>query len=235
MGVGKFYIYNGTAQTLKCDLRQYIFTDINLEQSEQVFAGTVEDFNEVWWFYPSAGSVVPDKYVVFNYAENIWYMGTMTRYAWLDNDILPHPISCGDHTIIEQESGVDDNSTTTTQPITAYIESAEFDIEDGDRFAFIYRVLPDITFRGSTADTPSVTMTLYPMNNSGTGFGNSVGGVNNADVSRAVVLPVEEFTGQIYTRVRGRQMVIRVESNEVGVQWQLGSPRIDIRPDGRRA
>lgn len=241
MGVDKFYMYNGRTQTLNCDLRQFVFENINKSQFPQVFAGTNEGFNEIWWFYCSGTSTVVDSYVVYNYLENqgqgAWYYGSMGRTAWLDSGLRDYPIGATyDLNIVNHESGVDDNTTGTTEPIEAYITSAEFDLDDGDRFGFVWRVLPDITFRGSTAASPQVTMYLKPMQNSGSGYNSpaSVGGENNATVTRTAVLPIEEFTGQIYTRVRGRQMAMEVRSTATGVTWQLGSPRIDIKQDGRR-
>lgn len=241
MGVDKFYKYDGRTQTLNCDLRQYVFENINKSQFAQVVAGTNEGFNEVWWFYCSGTSTEIDSYVVFNYMENqgqgAWYYGSMARTAWLDSGLRDYPIgSTYEYNIVNHEQGVDDNTTGTTQPIEAYITSSEFDLDDGDRFGFVWRVLPDITFRGSTATSPQVTMYLKPMQNSGSGYNvpASVGGENNATVTRTAVLPIEEFTGQIYTRVRGRQIAMEVRSTAEGVTWQLGSPRIDIKQDGRR-
>ena len=241
MGVDKFYKYDGRTQTLSCDLRQYIFNDINLAQRDQFLAGTNEGFNEIWWFYCSANSTVIDRYVIFNYLENdgagCWYYGTMGRTAWLDSGILSYPIGATyANNIVNHEEGVDDNTTTTTLPIDSYITSAEFDIDDGNNFSFIWRVLPDITFSGSSSSSPQVTMYLLPLQNSGSGYNDptSVGGFNNATITRTAVLPVEAFTGQINTRVRGRQLAMKVESTALGVQWQLGAPRLDIRQDGRR-
>jgi hypothetical protein len=235
MGVDKFYMYDGRVQTLDCKLRQHVFSDINLNQALQVFAGTNEGFNEVWWFYCSTNSTVVDKYVIYNYVENVWYYGTMGRTAWIDSGLRDFPVAATySHNLVNHESGVDDNETGAPAAINAYIESAEFDLDDGDKFGFVYRLLPDITFRGSTAAAPQVTFTMYPMTNSGSGYGQSIGGSESAPVTRSVSVPVEEFTGQIYTRVRGRQMVLRVGSNQLGTTWQLGAPRMDIRPDGRR-
>jgi hypothetical protein len=241
IGVDKFYKYDGRTQTLNCDLRQYVFENINKSQLSQVVAGTNEGFNEVWWFYCSGTSTTIDSYVVYNYMENqgqgAWYYGSMARTAWLDSGLRDYPIAATyDNNVVNHEQGVDDNTTATTVAIEAFITSAEFDLEDGDRFGFIWRVLPDITFRGSTAASPQVTMYLKPMQNSGSGYNvpASVGGENNATVTRTAVLPIEEFTGQIYTRVRGRQIAMEVRSTATGVTWQLGSPRIDIRQDGRR-
>jgi hypothetical protein len=236
MGDDKFYIYNGRTQTLRCDLRQYIFQSFNFEQRDQVFAGTNEAFNEVWWWYPSEGSTVPDRYVVFNYEENIWYYGNLTRTAWLDSAVSGRPVAAVDNRLVVHETGVDDGTNGTPVPIPAFISSAEFDIQEGDKFGFIWRVLPDVTFRGSTANNPKITMTLLPLQSSGSGYNNpaSVAGTNSASVVRSAVLPIEQFTGIIYTRVRGRQMSIKVESTDLGVTWQLGAPRIDVKLDGKR-
>jgi len=241
MGVDKFYKYDGRTQTQNCDLRQFVFENINKSQFSQVVAGTNEGFNEIWWFYCSGTSTTIDSYVVFNYMENqgqgAWYYGSMARTAWLDSGLRDYPIGATyESNLVNHEQGVDDNATGTTLPIEAYITSAEFDLDDGDHFGFVWRVLPDITFRGSTASSPQVTMYLKPMQNSGSGYNipASVGGENNATVTRTAVLPIEEFTGQIYTRVRGRQIAMEVRSTAEGVTWQLGSPRIDIKQDGRR-
>ena len=236
MGVDKFYMYDGRVQTLNCDLRRYVFGDLNLGQAQQVFSGTNEGFNEVWWFYCSANSTTVDKYVVFNYLEKIWYYGTMARTAWLDSGLLPNPIAATYiNNIVNQEDGVDDNSTGTVAPIDAYISSSEFDIGDGHNFGYIWRVLPDLTFADSnTAPDGSqaqVTMTLYPMANSGSGAGSP--GIDYVNKIPAYNI-TEEFTGIVYTRVRGRQLIFKIESNQIGTNWQLGAPRIDIRPDGRR-
>lgn len=245
MGNDKFYAYNGTVQTLNCDLRQFIFdnTDpdltLNLEYKRQIFASPVEAFNEIWWFYQSNANpdkTTCDRYVIYNYAENVWYYGSLNRTAWLDSKTIGHPIAAYSDRLIQHETGVNDGAENDTVPINAYISSSEFDIDDGHNFGFIYRILPDLTFRGSTVENPTATMSLYPLKNSGSGFivPESVAGTNSADVTRTAVIPIEAFTGQIYTRVRGRQMAIKIESNSLGTTWQLGAPRIDIRPDGRR-
>jgi len=237
MGVDKFYVYDGRIQTLKCDLRRHIFGDFNQAQAAQVFAGTNEGFNEVWWFYCSANSTDIDRYVVYNYAEEIWYYGTMARTAWLDSGLRDYPLAAtylGN--LVNHEQGVDDNATGTPVAINAYIESAEFDIEDGQNFGFIWRMLPDVTFVGSTANNPSLTMTLIPMKGAGSGFNSpqSLGGSSSAAVTRSATVPIEEFTNIVYIRVRGRQLIMKAESTALGVAWQLGSPRIDVRMDGRR-
>lgn len=240
MGVDKFYKYDGRTQTLRCDLRQHIFSDINVSQSAQIFAGTNEGFNEVWWFYCSANSTAINRYAVYNYAEDIWYYGSMGRTAWLDSGLRDYPMAATySNNLVYHENGLDDATTGTTLPIEAYIASAEFDIEDGHQVGFVWRMLPDITFRGSSNSEPSVTMYLRAMQNSGSGFNSpeSVGGAANYPVEKlgtGTSYNIEEFTGQINTRVRGRQLVMEVRSSDLGVQWQLGSPRLDIRPDGRR-
>lgn len=238
MGKEKFYMYDGRVSTLNCDLRQYIFSDFNFDQNLQVFASTVEQFNEVWWFYCSANSTEIDRYVIYNYSEKVWYYGTMHRTAWIDANVTSdYPIAAADNRLIYQEFGVDDNTTGTPVPINAYITSSEFDIDDGQNFGFIWRVLPDITFRGSSALNPSATLSLLPLQNSGSGYNTpaSVGSTNTGSITRVTTVPIEEFTQQVNVRVRGRQMSVKIESNTIGVQWQLGAPRIDIRPDGRKS
>jgi hypothetical protein len=181
-----------------------------------------------------------DKYVVYNYQEDIWYYGTMARTAWLDSGLRDYPVAATySLNLVNHENGLNDNETGTPAPINAYVLSSEFDIDDGHNFSFIWRMLPDITFNGSTASNPTATMYLYPLANSGSGYnqvGNeqSVGGTSYANVTRTATIPVEKFTGQIYTRVRGRQMAMKIESNQLDTTWQLGSPRLDLRPDGRR-
>jgi hypothetical protein len=244
MGVDKFYKYDGRTQTLRCDLLRHVYSNINLDQQSQFFAGTSEGFNEVWWFYCSSGSTTIDRYVTYNYTEDLWAYGTMARTAWLDSGLITYPIAATySYNLVYHEYGVDDNITGTALPIEAYITSSEFDIGDGHNFGFIWRLIPDLTFRGSstTGATPQVTFYLLPMQNSGSGYndpvesGNqSVGGTSYANVARIGTYEVDQFTGQVYTRVRGRQMAMKISSNQVGTQWQLGAPRIDIRPDGRR-
>ena len=237
MGVDKFYKYDGRTQTLRCDLRNHIFSNFNFDQSDQVVSGTNEGFNEVWWFYCTADSTVVNRYVVYNYLEDIWYFGSMGRTAWLDSGLREYPVAATySQNIVNHEQGVDDNETAATLPIAAYITSSEFDLDDGHQFVFVWRVLPDMTFRGATAESPTAVMTLLPLKNSGSGYTNppSVGGENFADVTRTAVLPIEAFTGQSFTRVRGRQLAVKVSSTDLGVTWQLGSPRLDMRPDGRR-
>ena len=239
MGVDKFYMYDGRVQTLNCDLRRYVFGDINQSQAAQIFAGTNEGFNEVWWFYCSASNntAFPDKYVIYNYLEKVWYYGTLARTAWSDSGLRDYPqAATSNYNIVNHENGINNNETGTTTAINAYISSSEFDIGDGHNFGFVWRILPDLTFENSsteptTGDQPRVTMELYGLTNSGSGV--------TSDASQPVrkssaYYITEEFTGQIYTRFRGRQMIFKISSEQINTTWQLGAPRIDIRPDGRR-
>jgi len=232
MGTDKFYVYDGRVQTLSCDLRRYVFNDINLSQNQQIFANTNEGFNEVWWFYCSKNSTTVDRYVIYNYLEKVWYYGTMARTAWLDSGLLDFPIAATyNNKVLYQEDGLDDVETGVPQAIEAYVSSSEFDIGDGHKFGFIWRILPDLTFNGSTSANSMVTMTLYGLANSGSGQTSTA----EANVNSSAVINItEEFTGQVYTRIRARQMILKMSSNQIGTTWQLGAPRIDIRLDGRR-
>ena len=237
MGTDKFYKYDGRSQPLKCDVRKYVFNDFNTQQYEQVFSGTNESFHEIWWFYCSTNSNNIDRYVIYNYMENIWYYGTLARSAWRDSGLRDNPLAATySNNLVNHEDGINDNETATETAITAFVESAEFDLDDGHKFSLVNRVIPDISFDGSTATNPVATMTLKPLANSGAGITApaSTGGVNNATVTRSASSPVEVYTDQIDIRVRGRQMSMRVESTALDVTWQFGSPRIDMRPDGRR-
>jgi hypothetical protein len=239
MGADKFYMYSGRVETLPCALRQYVFNDINKDQAFQVFAGSNEGYNEVWWFYVSnsSGSTAVDKYVIYNYVDRVWYYGSMARSAWLDSGIRQYPMAADyNNRILYHESSVDDNAGDTPLPITAYVQSSDFDIGDGHNFGFVWRILPDVNFNGSNVNQPSVTMTVKPRVNSGTPYGvadsPTVTSADNYGTSQ--VYNIQQFTGQVYTRIRGRQLAFRIESDGLGVSWQLGMPRIDIRPDGRR-
>lgn len=249
MGDEKFYLFNGRTETLPCDLRLFVFSDFNFDQRDQVFASTVEQFNEVWWFYCSANSTTVDRYVIYNYVERAWYYGTLARTAWIDASTVANvPIAAAyNNKLILHETGVDNGENPNQLPIDAYITSSEFDIDDGHNFGFIWRLLPDITFTGSAVSSPSVTMSLLPLQNSGSGYTRgktpvasvdadmSVAGENSYPVTRVTTVPIEQFTQQVNIRVRGRQMSMKVESDALGVQWQLGAPRIDIRQSGRKS
>jgi hypothetical protein len=242
MGIDKFYVYSGKVDTLPCSLRRDIFDNINSSQGYQVYGGQNEGFNEIWWFYCSANSNVPDKYVIYNYVENTWYNGTLSRTSWLGSRLRTYPMACNyDSTnqsgnLIYHESGVDDGSVNPAVPIAASIQSADFDIGDGDHFAYVWRMVPDVTFDGSTGSAPVVNMTMLPRQNPGATYGNTdnptVTSGNNYTSQRTFA--VQKFTQYAYVRVRGRQMSLQISSNTLGVQWQLGSPRLDTRADGRR-
>jgi len=237
MGLDKFYMYSGRVETLYCPLRQYIFGDINLQQQYQFFSGTNEGFNEIWWFYCSANSTAVDRYVIYNHLEKIWSYGNLARTAWLDTALRDHPTAAGyDGQLISHENGVDDGTTNPPSPISAYVQSADVNIGDGHNYGFVWRMIPDVTFDGSTVDQPSVTMTLKPRQNPGSNYGPastpSVTSTQNYQNQRNYT--VQQFTEIVYVRVRGRQMAFRISSDGLGVQWQLGVPSLDIKPDGRR-
>jgi hypothetical protein len=231
MGTDKFYAYSGRVETLPCSLRRFVYSDLNRAQSLQIQVGLNEQYGEIMWFYCSALSNNIDKYVVYNYLENIWYYGTLNRTVWLDTHLRGAPFACSnDGYMYQQEFGCDDGSTNPPSAITAYIESADFDIDDGDKFSFVKRIIPDITFQNSTSSTPSVVYTLSARNFPG----GDIQQENSRSVARSSSAPVDQYTNQVWIRVRGRQAVFRVESTDVGVMWQLGANRLDIRPDGRR-
>lgn len=308
MGVDKFFIYSGRVDTLPCSLRKFVFTNINLTQGFQIVSGYNEAFNEVWWHYPSVNSQINDSYVIFNYAENTWYYGSLNRTAWLDSPLRQYPmagfgvqtsylnsaIGAADtsfvalnggsypltgtvilgneqitysgvtgntftgcvrgvngttaashlaytvvtyivpNQIIFHEVGVDDMTGPVTLPISSYAESSDFDIGDGDRFAFVWRMLPDFAFKGSTAVSPKILLTVKPRQNAGAAYQSSPA-VDKPSITGSTTYPVEQFTGEVYTRVRGRAMALRIDSVDLGVAWQLGALRIDVRPDGRKS
>ena len=304
MGVDKFYQYSGRVETLPCSLRQFVFTDINTDQLAQIVAGTNEGYNEVWWFYPTANSLVNNRYVIYNHLERIWYYGDLERSFWLDSPLRQYPMAAFSiqtsylsaainssvtilpivnaasyanegvvtidfekiyytgktsnsltgctrgydgtaatshiqystvaysvpNQVMNHENGNDDRSTSEILPIAAYIETSDFDIQDGQSFGYIWRMLPDLTFNGSNSNTPSVTLTVKPRQNSGSAYS----AANTPTVTETQSFPIELYTGQVYTRVRGRQMSFRMSSADIGVAWQMGMMRLDIRPDGRR-
>jgi hypothetical protein len=240
MGVDKFYVYSGRVETLPCSLRQFVFGDINRDQQEQFFAGVNEGYSEVWWFYCSANSDVIDRYVIFNYLDRVWYYGTMDRTAWLDSPLRQFPMAAtSGNILVYHEAAVDDGSTNPPSAISAYIQSSDFDINDGHNYGFVWRMLPDITFDNSTTpapETPRVKFVVRPRQNPGSGYGVSPSPTIQSAQSYAgqQVYNVQEFTEIVYTRIRGRQMAFKIESDTLGTQWQLGVPRLDVRPDGRR-
>lgn len=231
MGKDKFYVYSGRVEPLPCTLSSYIFSDINHDQSWQVFSGTNEGFNEVWWFYCSKESIVIDRYVIFNYVENVWSHGTMRRTAWMESAGRPKPIATTlDGQLLYHETGNDDGSVNPSVALEAHIQSSDIDIDDGDRYGFVWRMIPDITFEGSTRPNPRAELGLMARTNPGAGYHEDYMGA----VQQMRFTPVEEFTEYVYTRVRGRQMAMRVSSNTKGTHWRLGAPRIDVRTDGRK-
>jgi hypothetical protein len=310
MGTDKFYRYTGRVETLASTLRQYVYQDINQSQNFQVYAGSIEGYNEIWWFYCSANSNIIDRYVIYDYLDDVWAYGTMSRTAWLDSGLRTFPMGAdytfsaaftgsisgntltvtnvssgfisingpitgsgisngtvitgylsgtggiGTYTVnitqtaastsmvvfgdngrvLYHENGNDDVSGLTPAPINAYVQSSDFDIGDGHNFGFVWRILPDLTFNGSSVNNPQVTMVTLPRVNSGTPYGvpNAPTVASSQNYTARYTYAVQQFDGQVYTRIRGRQMAFRIESNELGVAWQMGYPRIDIRPDGRR-
>jgi len=231
MGLGKFYTYSGQTSELPCPIRDYIFTNLNIGESDKVFAGVNSEFNEITWFYPTADSTENNAYVTYNYAEKAWTFGTLARTAWIDRGVNPYPVAAGtDNYLYNQENGTDDGSLTPSLAIDSYIQSAPFDIGEGDNFFFIKKVIPDVSFVNSTATSPVVTMTLKMQDYPGADFSQT----ESDNVYQTATSPVEQFTEQVYVRLRGRQASFRIESNQVGTRWSLGSPRIEMQPDGRR-
>ena len=240
MGVDKFYVYSGRVETLPCSVRTYVFNDINRDQFAQYFAGTNEGFSEVWWFYCSANSDVVDRYVIFNYLDRVWYYGSLARTAWLDSPLrdFPQAATTG-NIIVFHEAIVDNGETNPPSAIDCYIQSSDFDIGDGHNYGFVWRMVPDITFDGSSTASPAfpaARFSMRPRQNPGSNYGAApiptVTSTQNYTSQNTYT--VQQFTEIIYTRIRGRQMAFKVESNTLGTQWQLGSPRLDVRPDGRR-
>jgi hypothetical protein len=238
MGQDKFYAYTGRVETLPCTLRDHVFKNFNYNQAEQVVCGTNEQWNEVWWFYPTADSDYNNAYVVYNHLERIWYYGTIDRTAWLDTPLRQYPqaantpvsssgttTTTGPGFLYNHESGLDDD----VLPMDSYIQSSDFDLDDGDQFMLVRRILPDVKFDGSTAATPEVTLQVRPRNFPGSAFS-----ADPADTQRVVENTVGAYTEQVFMRARARQMAFKIRSENLGVQWQLGAPRLDARPDGRR-
>ena len=238
MGQDKFYAYTGRVETLPCTLRDHVFNNINMNQADQVICGTNEQWNEVWWFYPTAESDYNNAYVIYNHLERIWYYGTIDRTAWLDTPLRHFPqaantpvtvdgttVTTGDGYIYSHEDGLDDDGVG----MDSYIQSSDFDLDDGDNFMLIRRILPDVGFEGSTAQTPEVTLTMRPRNFPGGSFSS-----DPADTQRVIESAIGRYTDQVFMRARARQMAFKIRSQDIGVQWQLGAPRLDTRPDGRR-
>jgi hypothetical protein len=238
MGVDKFYIYAGRVETLSCSVWKYVFDDINITQSYQFFAGVNERFNEIWWFYCSADSNTIDRYVIYNYVDQAWYYGTLARTAWLDSPLREYPqATTTSNIIVFHEAAVDNGETNPPSPIASYIQSSDFDIGNGDKYGFVWRMIPDITFNGSMTQSstfPQVDFKMRPRKNPGAPYkvSNAPTVTSTQNYVTEKTYNVQEFTELIYTRVRGRQMAFRIESDTLGTQWQLGIPKLDIRPDG---
>jgi hypothetical protein len=238
MGQDKFYAYTGRVETLPCTLRNHVFNNIDFNQADQIICGTNEQWNEIWWFYPTAGSSYNDAYVVYNHLERIWYYGTIDRTAWLDTPLRQYPqaantpitidgatVTTGDGFLYNHENGLNDDEL----PMVSYIQSSDFDLDDGDNFMLTRRILPDIGFETSTAAQPEVTLTVRPRN-----FPGAPVSIDPADTQRVIETSVNQYTDQVFVRARARQMALKIQSDALGVQWQLGAPRLDARPDGRR-
>jgi hypothetical protein len=236
MGKEKFYKYDGTVQPLRCDVRKFIFDDLDKGQYEQTFAGTLEEYHEIWWFYVSkdnTSKVAPDKYVVYNYLEDIWYIGTMDRSAWLDSPINDFPLAATNtYNLVEHENGNDDGQGATNVALNSYITSGRFGIESGTSFTFVDKLIPDMSFVGSDSNAPSVDFTILAGNEPGSLDHASVGGGSEREVQ--VSTEIDNYTDIVNIRMRGREMALKVASNSLGTRWQLGTPRINMRPDGRR-
>ena len=231
MGEQDFYVYSGQVQKLPCSVRSYVFGNFNKAQSEKVTCGVNSSFSEVWWFYPSASSSTLDRYVVFNYQENSWYYGELTRSSWTDRGISPYPIAAGlDGYLYYHEYGSDDGSSNPPSAIASYIESSQMSIGAGDSFVFLTKLIPDVTFEGSVSPAPSVSMTLEARSYPGAAYTST----KSSTVTRSATVPVEQFTNEVMVRLRGRSFAFKINSSDTGVDWRLGTPRVALRPDGRR-
>jgi hypothetical protein len=223
MGQKEFYVYGGAVQRIPCTVRDYVFSDFNSDQGEKVTAATNTAFSEVWWFYPSANSEENDRYVVYNYQQQIWYYGTMTRTCWVDRGINQYPIAAStDHVLYLQELGFNDGSTVPEAPLVTSIASSPIDIQDGDEFAFISRIFPDLRLRAESGAGAMANFTIRVRNNTSESF------------AKEVIVPYTGDDQQVQVRLRGRQFSVKIDSNTVDTAWRLGSPRLDIQPDGKR-
>ena len=224
MGADKFYVYNGRVDTLPCSLRDYVFNNINFNALAYVYAGTVEAQSEIWWFYPTADSTTNNAYIVYNYKDNIWFYGNLNRSAWLDSHVRQYPQAVGDNILFDHETSNDADGSA----MSSFITSSDFDIGDGDKFTLVKRIIPDVDFSGSEGAEPTVKLTVKPRN-----FPGNKSGTNEAD-QRVIETDVNVYTEQVFMRARARQLGFKISSDKLGTKWQLGSPRIDGRPDGRR-
>ena len=230
MGTDKFYMYSGRVDTLPCTLRNHVFENLNFDQLDQIVCGTNEQWNEVWWFYPTANSNTNDAYVIYNHLDRIWYYGSINRTAWNDSPLRQYPQAAAGvedaQVVYNHELGVDDD----VLPMASYITSSDFDVDDGENFTLIKRIIPDVQFDGSNTITnpnPSVVLTIKPRNFPGSAYATS-------PAKSVIQLTVDTYTDQVFMRARARQMGFKISSADIGVQWQLGSPRLDGRLDGKR-
>jgi len=231
MGEEEFYLYTGQVQKLPCSVRAYVFNDFNQSQSEKVTAAINSSYSEVWWYYPSSGSDNIDKYVVYNYQEQVWYYGNLSRTAWIDRGIQDFPIAASlDGYLYYHEFGQDDGSVNPPAAISSYIESSQMSMGAGDNFVLLSKLIPDVTFEGSSSPSPNVDFTLETRRFPGTDYAQTV----SSNVIRTSTVPVEQFTDQVRLRLRGRSFALKIESDNTGVEWRLGTPRVELRPDGRR-
>lgn len=229
MGRDNFYVYNGSTAQLACNVKEKVFFDFNTNEEDKVFAGVNSNFNEIWWFYPSTSATENDSYVIYNYAENLWYYGTLSRTAWIDRGIKEFPLATGSNYLFNHEKGYDDDGSA----MASEIESSQMDIGEGEQFIFINRIIPDLTFNGSTASSPGADFTLKTRNFPGANYSTT----DSETVTRSATsttVPFEQFTNQAFVRLRGRSFAFKISSSNSGVRWRLGSPRIDFRSDGKR-
>jgi hypothetical protein len=227
MGVDTFYVYSG-GQTIQlpCTVKDKVFLDFNFAERDKVHVGVNSEFSELLWFYPSSAGTQIDKYVAYNYLEKVWYYGTLARDAWIDRGIRNLPQATGNQYLYNHEVGFDDDGSA----MTSFIESSAIDIGDGDKFVFLKQVIPDITFNGSTSVNPDVAFTMKSRNNPGANFNETT----QATTQRSATSPVEQFTEKLNYRLRGRSFALRIDSTSLGTKYKLGTPRVDIREDGRR-
>jgi len=230
MGTSSFYVYAGQTAPLVCPIQDYIFDNYNSAQSDKVYAAVLAEYSEITWFYPSANSDENDLYVTYNFADRVWSHGSLARTAWIDSGIRPYPLAASvDNYLYYQEYGTDDGSTNPATPLNAYVESAPIDIGDGDKFSFVRRLIPDVSFFNAT-NSPTVDFILKTQNYPGSNYQNG----SDSAVVRTATVPVDQYTQVCDVRLRGRSVVLRVESNKVGTRWSLGSPRIETQVDGKR-
>jgi len=225
MGYDSFYLYNGSVQKIPCPVQSYVFDNIEINQAFQFFAFTNNEFNEIGWFYCSSGSTTIDRYVLYNYQENAWSYGQLSRTCWLDRNIVNYPRATGTNYLYQHEYGYNDDGSPMTN---VFVESSDLDLGDGEQFAFVGRIIPDVRFLSNSSDG-KVNMVIKTRNYPGD------------SLTTASTNQLGSSTQQLFTRERARQIVVRLESDDDAggsgnddTGWRLGATRIDIRPDGRR-